>query len=183
MNSAPISFLALLVALLLQGILPVQAAGRDSFPSPPTSSNRLFYIQRSKDANTIVYDANLTADGRLDTRKPIQVYWIRYADRGQREDLSSVQWHMAYGYKHNPAPDAPDAYDVSLNAFRKRPIKVVYRQGKPVAMTTINGHSACLQKVFVQVSPGSGLIPKVHYVDMFGIDPEKGQPVHERIHF
>ncbi|CCH51239.1 hypothetical protein BN8_00154 [Fibrisoma limi BUZ 3] len=183
MNSTPIPFLTLLIALLLQGILPVQAARGDSFPSPPTSTNRLFYIQRSKDANTIVYDANLTADGKLDARKPIQVYWIRYADRGQREDLSSVQWHMAYGYKHSPVPNASDAFDVTLNAFRKRPVIVAYRQGKPVAMTIINGQLACLQKVFVQVSPGSGLIPKIHYVDMFGIDPDKGQPVHERINF
>jgi hypothetical protein len=174
--------LSALTGFLIQGYSPAQAR-EHTFPTPPASTHRLFYIQRSKDANTIMYDANLTSDGRLDARKPVEVYWIRYADKGQREDLTAFQWQMAYGYKHRQLGNAAEGYDICLNAFRKRPIKVIYRQGKPVALATINGQSACLQKVFVQVDPRSGLVPRVQYVDMFGIDPERGLPVHERISF
>ncbi|GAB3555155.1 DUF4833 domain-containing protein [Spirosoma fluminis] len=178
MNLKSVIFLAVLTGFFVQGHSPAQAR-EPAFPTPPGSQQRLFYIQRSKDANTIVYDANLTTDGRLNARKPVTVYWIRYADKGQREDLTLFQWQMAYGYKHRQS--AAEGYDICLNAFRKRPINVVYSQGKPMAFTSINGRSAHLQKVFVQVDPESGVIPRVQFIDMYGIDPQRGTPVHERI--
>ncbi|MFD2574588.1 DUF4833 domain-containing protein [Spirosoma soli] len=182
MKSKIIPLLSLLTALFCHTPLPAQARG-GTLPTPPASTHRLFYIQRSKDANTIMYDANLTPDGRLDPQKPVQVYWIRYADRGQREDLTAFQWQMAYGYKHKQLSSPAEAYDICLNAFKKRPIRIIHHQGKPVAIAVINGRDAFLQKVFVQVDPASGWVPRVQYVDMFGIDPDIGQPVHERIRF
>ncbi len=182
MTLKPITLIAVLTGLFVQNYLPAQAR-EGIFPTPPASTHRLFYIQRSKDANTIMYDANLTTGGRLDARKPVEVYWIRYADKGQREDLTAFQWQMAYGYKHKQSGNATEVYEICLNAFKKRPIRIVQTQGRAIAMTVINGQSANLQKVFVQVEPQSGLIPRVQYIDMFGIDPQTGRPVSERINF
>ncbi|WP_420152373.1 DUF4833 domain-containing protein [Siphonobacter sp.] len=147
--------------------------------SPKTASRQLFYLQRSKDANTVVYEANESADRKLNPNKPVEVYWIRYAEQGQREDLSRIQWQLAYGYTHQPM--AGESYEVRLNAFPERVLKVQYHQGKVVAMTTISGQRACLQKVFVQLDPKARLVPKVKYVEMFGVDPESGRAVYERI--
>ncbi|MBD2701315.1 DUF4833 domain-containing protein [Spirosoma sp. BT702] len=174
-----ICFFTILVALLLWSYLPIQAH-KDTFPVPATSPNQLFYLQRSKDANTVIYEANVTASKTLDPGKPVQVYWIRYAEQGQRKDLSSVQWRMAYGYVHNPSSDS-NSYDISLNAFKKRQLHVTFHQGKPVATTSINGQQAYLQKIFVQVDPKPHLIPKVQFVDMYGSDLSTGLPVYERI--
>lgn len=64
-------------------------------PKPPVSPNLLFYLQRSKDSNTVVYEANVAANHTLDADKPVDVYWIRYAEDGQRKKLSALQWDKA----------------------------------------------------------------------------------------
>jgi hypothetical protein len=44
----------------------------------------LFTIERSKNANVLHYEANLTAQGELDPKEPIVIYWIMKAEKGQR---------------------------------------------------------------------------------------------------
>ncbi|GAB3715046.1 hypothetical protein GCM10027592_55300 [Spirosoma flavus] len=149
-------------------------------PVPDSSPNQLFYLQRSKDANTVIYEARLTANHKLDPIKPMDVYWIRYAEKGQRESLSAIQWKLAYGYTHKPTSSS-DTYDIHLHAFKERPLQIMYHQGKPVATLLINGQRACLQKVFVHVDPKPHFIPHVTYVDMFGTSLKTNQPVYERI--
>ncbi|GAB3248495.1 hypothetical protein GCM10027347_04820 [Larkinella harenae] len=175
------SIFRLLVLLGLFGSSSPIVAAEKEFPVPPSSPNRLFYIQRSNNANTVIYEANLAGGHRLNPDEPVNVYWIRYADRGQREQLSLFQWKMAYGYKHQLVDRKNDGFEIHLNAFKKRPIWVDLQQGKPVALTTISGRRACLQKVFVQLEPESGLVPKVQYIELFGVDPVAGVPVYERI--
>ncbi|GAB3329075.1 hypothetical protein GCM10027299_31990 [Larkinella ripae] len=179
MNYRPL-FLLLLLLELVRSSSPVLAAEKE-FPVPPSAPNRLFYIQRSNNTNTVIYEANLLNNQRLNPDEPVSVYWIRYAEQGQREQLSMFQWKMAYGYKHQLVSRQNDGFEIHLNAFKKRTIWVDLQQGKPTALTTINGRKACLRKVFVQLESESGLIPKVQYVELFGIDPVAGVPVYERI--
>lgn len=153
-----------------------------SFPEPPNTANRLFYIQRSNNTDTIMYEANLLSDKRLNVESPINVYWIRYAQKGQKENLSALQWQLAYGYKHRLIHHEKSSVEVSLNAFKKRPLYVSYHEGKPVAITGISGQKSLLKKIFVQLEPSHGLIPKVRYLDLFGVDAVKEQPVFERIY-
>ena len=67
------------------------------YPVPPLNSQRLFYLQRTPNVNTIVYDLNLTNDGKLNTVEPVKAYWIRYAENGQKQDLNYIQRKFAYG--------------------------------------------------------------------------------------
>jgi hypothetical protein len=173
-------FFILLAALLRLGPSPV-GVGPGYLPVPDDSPHRLFYLQRSKDRNTVIYEANVAANQKLNPRKPVQVYWIRYAEGGQREDLSRLQWQMAYGYTHKPSVSGSDDYELSLNAFGKRPLQVVFYQGKFVAMILIQGQRACLQKVFVQLNPDTRLVPQVRYIELYGNDPTTGRCVYERI--
>ncbi|WP_460913837.1 DUF4833 domain-containing protein [Spirosoma areae] len=82
---------------------------------------------------------------------------------------------------HKPSSSEFNAYDLSLNAFRKRPLHVACHQGKPVATTLIRGQRTCLQKVFVQVDPKPHLIPHVQFIDLYGSATDTGQPIYERI--
>jgi hypothetical protein len=166
-----------LIFLLFAGPLSAQVT-RVSLAEPVTETG-LFYIARSTNANVVMYEANLGPDRQLDPEKPVNVYWIRYAEQGQKERLSSVQWHLAYGYKHRQPQ--PEAFDVYLNAFKKRPVRVVMRDGRPMAYTQINGRVAHLRKVFVQVDPDSGLMPRVQYMELFGTDTSTDKMVSERI--
>ncbi|UFH52633.1 DUF4833 domain-containing protein [Spirosoma sp. KNUC1025] len=169
----------LLIAWLAFDTLPTQAC--ETPGSVPASPNRLFYLQRSKDANMVVYQANFTADQKFSPQKPVEVFWMRYAEHGQRQELSSIQWQLAYGYQHRPTANQIDTYELRLNAYPKRPIQIVQRQGKPAAMMLINGQNASLQKIFVQLANSFHLVPKVAYIELYGIDVERGQPVYERI--
>ncbi|MBD2755121.1 DUF4833 domain-containing protein [Spirosoma validum] len=169
----------ILFAWLGHDTLPAQAG--DVPGSAPAAASRLFYLQRSKDANTVVYQANVLADQKLSPQKPVDVFWIRYAEQGQREELSSIQWQLAYGYQHRACADKPDSYELRLNAYPKRPLKVVHSQGKTVAMIVINGQNAHLQKIFIQLASSFHLVPKVAYIELFGVDPDSGQSVYERI--
>ena len=58
------------------------------YPTPPASSERLFYVQRTPNANTIVYDLNLNSDGKLNAEQPVKVYWLKYAEKGQKTYLA-----------------------------------------------------------------------------------------------
>ncbi len=174
----------ILSLVLLTGVLCAfrtnDTPTRNNFPEPPRTPNRLFYIQRSNNTNTVMYEANLCSDKKLNADEPVNVYWIRYAERGQREGLSALQWQLAYGYKHRDVGNAANDVEISLNAFRKHPIFVANHEGKPVAFTQINGHKAALQKVFVQLA-NNAFIPKVHYVELFGFDYTSDKAVYERI--
>ena len=44
------------------------------------TNQSLFVIERSKNANVVQYDARLTADGVLDPKEPVKVYWILLAE-------------------------------------------------------------------------------------------------------
>jgi Domain of unknown function (DUF4833) len=53
----------------------------DDFPVPPPSKNLLFYIQRNKNANTIVYEARLDANGQLAAKDPVDPLHQRREER------------------------------------------------------------------------------------------------------
>ena len=56
---------------LAQKSKPIPPATVEQFPTPADSDIRLFYIQRSSNINTILYDANLGADKKLDPENPV----------------------------------------------------------------------------------------------------------------
>jgi len=55
----------------------------------------LFRIERSKNANVVQYDAQLTPEGKLKPEKPVIAYWIMNANSGEKEDLNWVEKKMA----------------------------------------------------------------------------------------
>jgi hypothetical protein len=41
----------------------------------PDEPNQLFYVQRSPNANSVVYAAKLDAKGNFDSRNPVDAFW------------------------------------------------------------------------------------------------------------
>jgi hypothetical protein len=170
--------LTLAVALSLPAVA-ASISPRPDYPVPPDDAKRLFYLQRSSNANTVVYDARLTRDGRLDPERPVEVYWLRYNTNGKRRALNFIERHLAYGVETRPAGD--DAFLVKLVAFSKRELKVfVDERGKVQATTTIAGRPARLRLLFVEHEK-DGLIPTIIHVDIFGEDLKTGAVIHERV--
>lgn len=137
----------------------------------------IFRIERSKNANIVQYDAVLAAEDKLDPRGPVIAYWVMLAKDGRRESLTSLD-QRAYGFKMVPEKDG--SWLLYLNATRDRCIRVVFWQGRWVGQVVIGGRSAVLSKIFVS-SDESAFIPRVKWVDLFGVDMVTGKPLTERL--
>lgn len=152
----------------------------DRFPVPPESKVSLFYIQRSSNANTVIYDANLLPNKKLNPKNPVYTYWLRFGEKSQKEELTTIQRTLAYGLYTNPIIGETDAFEGYFLAYRKRKFVVkMDAKGNPIALFPINGKLQILKKVFVSVNEEK-FMPSVYYIELFGKDPVSGKEVYER---
>jgi hypothetical protein len=163
------SFLAILLAAAAVSILPAQPASADS-------TEKLFFIQRSKNANEVHYDARVGADGGLNTKDPVDSYWLMKATDGHRESVGLLE-KTAYGFGVDPAQSG--TFTMKLKAFKDRPLTLAKVNGHWRAGVTIAGKSAYLTRLYIATDE-SGVMPKVIYVDIFGED-ESGKVVQEHL--
>lgn len=178
---------ALLLATVLLGS-PARAAeivrppgAHPDYPLPPASERRLFFLQRSSNANTVVYDARLGADGRLDPERPVEVYWLRYNTSGKRRSLGWLERNLAYGVSATPDPKRAGHYLARVAALEGRRFRVrLDEEGRAAAELAIAGRPARLRLVYVALD-GTGAFAEVRHVDLHGEDLETGEAVRERI--
>lgn len=149
------------------------------YPTPPASNERLFYVQRTPNANTIVYDLNLNSDGKLNTEQPVKAYWLRYADKGQKEELNYIQRKFAYGLNSKALNNG--SYDIRFVSYKKFPLTLMKGgDGKYHIFASIAQKQVILNRIFVKIEGGSFWIPNVLYVEIKGTDPETGKEIVDR---
>ncbi len=153
----------------------------DTFPVPPGNSNQLFYLQRTSNKNTIVYDLNIV-NGVLNKDEPVHVYWIRYSDHGQRQELSYIQRTFAYGVKTTALANN-DGYVLHFVSYKKYPLYLVKSaaDNKYRVYTTVNSKTVVLNRIFIKINGGSFWSPKVEYVEIKGTDPANGKEITDRL--
>ena len=165
---------------LAQKTKSVPPAASEQFPTPPDSDIRLFYIQKSSNTNTILYDANLGADKKLDAKNPVHTYWIRYTEGARKQELTGIQRSLAYGLHTKATAGELGSYDGYFFAYRKRKFVVkMNAKGEPIALFPINGRMQILKKVFVKVDE-SGMMPSVISVELWGRDVTTDKEVYEK---
>lgn len=81
---------------------------------PTGIPNQLFYLQRDPNANTVVYQLNVNDAGKIDEDEPVRMFWLRYAEHGERQDLSFIQRRFAYGLTTQKL--GPDKYELKFAA-------------------------------------------------------------------
>lgn len=155
------------------------AQGKASSPEANTHSRRLFTIERNKNANVVHYDANLTADGKLNPRAPVVAYWVLLAEDGRRKNLNWVEKKKAYGIRVKADP-AHNGYILTLAAAAWMPLAVREIEGAVRVEVDINGRPAALQKMFIQ-SRDRLMGPKVEYIELYGKDLQTGELRREKI--
>ena len=139
----------------------------------------LFIIERSKNANVVHYDAQLTADGKLDPQEPVTAYWVMLAEDGRREKLSWIEKKKAYGFTIKPDRSVK-GYKMSLVAAPERQITVKKDKDAVRAEVVIAGRPAALEKMHINASDGlTG--PKVHYIEVYGKDLQTGEKCREKL--
>ena len=152
------------------------AAGASRRAAPP-DPNRLFVIERSLNANVVVYDAVTDGHGHLDPNDPVKAYWLLNADKGERENLNLIEKAEAYGVSVESVTKGNAR--ITVKALKDRPIWVRIERGRPQAIVRIAGHEALLRSVFVQSEPDHPL--SVRYVELHGVSLATHAPVRERI--
>ena len=168
----------LLITLFFSLNILVAMAQPAGFPTPPSTADQLFYLQRTPNTNTIVCDLNLK-DGKPDENNPVHVYWIRYTEQSQKQELNFIQRKFAYGIKSQKVrADSWEIYFVSYKKFKMWLMPGA--GGKFHAYGYINSKLAIINKIYIHINGGTFWSPNVEYVDVTGTDPATSQTVKER---
>ena len=140
----------------------------------PNDGNQVFYIQRSSNANTVVYAALFDKAGNLKPRGPIHGYWRRFNTGNDIKKLSFTERNFAYGVKARTTDD-PGVYDVRFAALPG--LTAQLRQsapGKAALWFDINGKQVKLIYAYLELDEG-GLIPNVVALTFYGRDVATGR--------
>jgi hypothetical protein len=152
------------------------------YPVPPVNDNSLFYIQRSKNTNAIVYEVNRDSLGRIVTEDPVKIYWIRYSSDSTMEELTYIQKKYAYGINSRSYNGQKNSFVLNFVSYKKRNIFLlpVNNGKKYAAFISINNKLVELKKIFIFISGGTFWLPTIDYVEITGKDPSTQQLMTER---
>ncbi|HPD61318.1 MAG TPA: DUF4833 domain-containing protein [Thermodesulfobacteriota bacterium] len=171
------------IFLLLSIFFVILATAPIAYGSQPLSQSletrHLFKIERSKNANIVQYDVQVTPDGKLYQKEPVIVYWIRLAEDGRKRELNFIQRQLSYGIRTKYDPVNNSAI-VEIAAARSRAIKVYEVGGVYRGETRINGQPAFIERIFV-TSIKNGLFRKTNFIELFGKDIKTGLDCYEKL--
>lgn len=164
-------------ALLLLAAATLLGGSGENYPVPQ-DQNLIFYVQRSVNSNTIVYTARLDGEGRLDPRQPVEAFWRRFNDAGEKKELSGLERNVAFGVKARAAPEDPGAFLVRVVSYPRRPALLRVVDGRPRLEAKVAGVPSRLDHAYLEVDE-SGRVPSVTRVDLYGYSLATGDLVKE----
>ncbi|MBL7932694.1 MAG: DUF4833 domain-containing protein [Bacteroidia bacterium] len=174
-----ICFLFLLPFSLLksQNIVPKYSG----FPVPVMEKDMMFYLQRTVDYNTVIYELNYEVPGKLNAEKPIKIYWIDYENGGKITQLTYAQNKFAYGIESKLIDKTYEIFEIRLVSYKKKTftLKKHEKKGTHQLFAKLNGKDVILQKIFVNIVGGTYLKPKVKDITLTGIDIHNGEEIVE----
>lgn len=153
------------------------------YPVPSGIENMLFYVQRTVNTNTIIYELNIDSDSNLVENQPIKVYWIKYADGNKKEGLSFIQRKYAYGVESKIVNKDKQLFSFHFVSYKKREL-YLFRSGKDKRFKVYlytNSKLAELEKVHVQIEGGTFMLPNIKYVLLTSKITGTGEQVIEKI--
>ncbi len=152
----------------------------DTFPIPKFNNKTQFYVQRTPNTNTIMYELNMK-NGVLDDDNPIHVYWIRYTEGGKTQELSYIQRKFAYGVKVTKL--GVEKYKLLFAAYDKIPFYLMKSTaGIFHTYVELDGKMIVLKRLYIRIDPGGTFwAPNVKYVEFKGTDVASGKEVIKRI--
>ena len=157
----------------------IEREGKE-FPVPVGNPNQLFYLQRTENINTVVYELN-NEKGILNATNPIRVFWLLFATSSRQENLSEMEKEFVYGVKiksleKNKCKFTLAAYPKIVLTLSKDSHKIYRVYVKPTTQQII------LTQVYIKEKEGFlNIEPKVEYIEFSGTDVKSGKEVTERI--
>ena len=166
------------ILVLLFQFDSISAQNEVGFPKPNGNPNQLFFLQRTPNANTVVYELNVK-NGELDSIEPVHVFWILYGKNAEIEELTPIQRKYAYGLSTQLI--SKDHYELRFLANIKYALQMIKGSDyKYHVYYPINNIQAILSRIYLQINGGSLFSPNIEYVEFSGINPESGTEVFER---
>jgi len=153
------------------------------YPVPTKNIEHLFYIQRTHNTNTVVYEANFNENGLLDPNNPIKVYWVLYEKDSVVEPLTRLENAFAFGVRHHLIENKTGEFDIQLVSYKK--LKLRLKQIAPFKAQIFHGegqmHSS-LDHIFVHAND-AGLWTKVKFLEVYTHSPNGKDLMKEEIKF
>jgi phosphatidylglycerophosphate synthase len=177
-KAAGIAIGLLLSNLTLGAATPKQTL---TFPVPKGVANQLFYLQRDPNTNTVIYQLNVDKSGQLDDDEPINVFWIRYDENGERKDLNFIQRKFAYGLSAKKI--AANKYELKFAAYGKVPFTLMKSSVDNAfhVYTLVANKQIQLERVYLRIEGGTFWVPNVKYIEFKGLDTATRQPITSRV--
>jgi len=145
-----------------------------------TISYFLFKIERSRNADEIYYDINLNSNGELNTRNPINIYWIKKTAGGIKEGLTWIQKRFGYGLKYVNTSNSQINFHFVSHLKREFILKKD-KNGDFKVFTTSKNITVEVKKLFIQFDGGTFLSPKIFKVELYATIPDTGKEIIEII--
>ncbi len=152
----------------------------DAFPIPVFTAQTQFYLQRTTDANTVMYDLNFK-NGVLNEKEPIKAYWIRYTEKGVKKELTGIQKKYAFGLRSTKLNNG--TFKIIFAAYSKVPL-YLKKQHNGVYKTsvTLDGKEIVLDRLYIHIEPGGSFwSPNVSYIEFKGKEASSGKAVSKQI--
>ena len=189
MNKLPFNYFtkALIVITILLNIVSQDLLAQSKnpsplhFPTPKNIDNMLFYIQRDPNTNTAIYALNYQENGKIDKSKPIKAYWIRYAEKGEKEDFNYIQRKFAYGIESKSLNN--EEFELQFVSYKKLPLtlKKIDSDQKYHVFVNVNQKKIQVEKIFMRIEGGSFWLPNVKYAEVTGIETSSNKMITERM--
>lgn len=145
--------------------------------------NPLFIIERSRDADFLVYDVVEKGEDHSLGSVSIVAYWIKTDKNNRREPLTWIQNKYGYGIEVLEMPSgASEEFHFRIVAFPWYTFILKQDQGKAyqVYIRLADGEIE-VEKLYVNFTNNSFWHPEVSYVILYGIDPHNGARYTETI--
>lgn len=149
------------------------------FPSPPMEEDLLFYIQRNQNQDTIVYRVNRVSGGLINSRLPMEAYWIKYTEGGIRRELNDLQNKLAFGYDSQMISN--DLFQFQFVAYPLIDFYVVRTEGdRYETHCKMNDRMVRLRNIYVYAVE-FGVFPDVKFIEFYGEDLQTGLAAYNKI--
>ena len=127
----------------------------------------------------LIYELNFK-NGLVDQDNPVHVFWIRYAEKGQQQELNGIQRRFAYGIQTKKL--SASLYEIYIVSYKK--LKMWLENGlgdKWSLYTYINDKKIIVTSIFIKIAGGSFWSPNIEYVELRGTDLANNKFTKERV--
>ena len=151
-----------------------------SFVTTDNASTKLalMKIGRSIDVNEIHYFVQVDNQGKLFKQNPVEVYWMNFEDKGQKEEMNWIKKKFGYGLNYLNVTDTSARFQ--FVSYKERDFFVKRNKNKDFRIfTSSGGREVEVNRIFIQIDGGSFWIPNITKVELHATDAETGMKILE----